>query len=209
MLEALRSRPLDDVLKHRPAADRQHRLGTIVRVRVHAAAATPRHDDQRIGPRSRHHQLVPEVKPDDAPAFVDDGQLMAAVGLHNLQHHVAPELRGHDQRLALNEGVYGTVQVQTSQQAPAYVSVGDSARQSPPAGDHECNLQRRLVQALHRLAQRRGGRQQRFAPLHGGVRYGLSCPRRRTCRARVGRRRRRYAAHRNDRRDRAPSNREM
>ena len=90
---------------------------------------------------------------------------MNLVGLHELKYRVATQLWRYDQRVAMNDRVDRTVQIQSTQQAAPDISVGKSAAQGVIRRHHEHNLQGRGIKTADRLPQGRIGGKQRLAPI--------------------------------------------
>ncbi len=55
------------------------------------------------------------MQPQDDPLTIDDRQLMNLIGLHELQHHVARQLRRYHQRISLHDRIHGAAKIQTAQ----------------------------------------------------------------------------------------------
>ena len=60
---------------------------------------------------------------------VDHRELMELVGLHQLQDDFPAQARRHDQGLALHDGFDATAEIESAQQSPADVAVGDGTEQ--------------------------------------------------------------------------------
>src|SRR5882724_6851708 len=98
------------------------------------------------------------MQADDATQLIDYGQLMKLVRLHELQYGLASQRPRYDQRLPMHDAFNMAAQIQTSQQSPPDVPVGDGSEQDPFRRHDECYLETGLVQIPNRFLQRGVGR---------------------------------------------------
>ncbi|KPF48705.1 hypothetical protein IP87_12445 [beta proteobacterium AAP121] len=125
--EPFATRALDDVLQHRLTANRQQWFRAVLRVRTESDTLPAGHDYHGVASIRGLYQLVPEVQPHDFARLIDHGQLVQLVSTHQLQHHLALNLRRHNDGRTEYDRLHQAIQIQAAQQAASHVAVSQSA----------------------------------------------------------------------------------
>ena len=159
----------DDVLEDRLVAHMQHRLRHRVGERSEPGAKPARHDDGLHRQIGGGRQIVEQRDAADAAGFVEQRQVVDAALVHDAEQFDARRTGARSDRLgrrhhiaAVEEFAGGGVQADACEDGTADVAVGDGVDEPAVGIEDECEPAGVSIDALHRGANRRVGRDREF-----------------------------------------------